>query len=136
MLTCLTGYPSVLLLRRFRQSSTRSHISDIRRIVARWWASVQAELSETAEVDRVSENAGRFLRSVEAHRIFRHDEVDHELAFALVVASFGELCVCRSLCFLGFDVVDQVDQGVEGIVAQIEECVLNVFRSEERRVGK
>src|SRR5262249_37235311 len=75
----------------------------------------------------VAKNASSFLRSVEAHRIFRHDEVDHELAFALIVASLSQLSIARAFRLLRLDVVDEVDKRVESGVAQVEERILNVF---------
>ena len=50
---------------------------------------------------RIAQNASCFLRRVEAHGILRHHEVDHELAFTLMVACISELSVRGSLCFFG-----------------------------------
>lgn len=47
---------------------------------------MEDDLSQTAKVDRVPENAGGLLRRVEAHGILRHNKVNHELALSLVRA--------------------------------------------------
>ena len=88
---------------------------------------MQAQLSQTAEIDRVSENPRRFLRSMEAHGVLGHYEVNHELSFALVIARRSQLRIGSSFCLLGFDVPDQVHKGIKCGVTQIEESILNVL---------
>lgn len=88
---------------------------------------MQAELAQAAEIDGVPQDAHGFLRGVEAHRVFRHHEVDHELAAAMVVAGGGKLRVGGAVLFRRLDVVDQVDECVKRGVAQGEEAILDVF---------
>lgn len=80
---------------------------------------MQRELPVTALVDRVPQNASRFLRRVEAHRVFRHDEVNHELPVPLSFARFGKL-LRRGFVFVGIDVVNEIDQRIQSIVTQVD----------------
>src|SRR5208283_4950060 len=112
---------------RLRGPSLRHNVFNIRRIVARRWTAVQAQLSEAAEIDGVAEDPRGLLRSMEAHGILGHYEVNHELSFALVIASRNQLSVCCSFCLLGFDVPNQVHKGIKCGVTQIEESVLNLL---------
>ena len=50
---------------------------------------MEAELTQAAQINGVAQDAHRFLRSVKAHRVFRHHEIDHELPAAVIVASGG-----------------------------------------------
>src|SRR5262249_31130476 len=104
--------------------SLLGHVLNVRRIVAGRWSTVQTQLAETAEIDRIAQNPRRLLRRMEAHRIFRHHKINHELSPALVVARRGQLRVGCAFRLLRFDVVDQVHQRVERVIAQIEERVL------------
>ena len=107
----------------------RHYILNIGWVVAGRRTAMQAQLSESAQIDRVAENPCRFLRGVEAHRVLGHYEIDHELSFALIIARRSQLGVCISLRLLGLDVSNQVHQGIERVVTQIKETVLNVFDS-------
>src|SRR5216683_1934067 len=53
----------------------------------------QSSCALPCKVDRGTENAGGFLRSMEPHRILCLDEVEVELGFALEVAGGGQLLV-------------------------------------------
>src|SRR4051812_15996525 len=92
------------------QAGSRGNILDIRWVMTRWRAAVKSELPKPAQIDRVAQDSRSLLRSVEAHGVFRHHEVDHELAFPLVLARLCQLSIGRALRFLRLDVVDQVDQ--------------------------
>jgi hypothetical protein len=88
---------------------------------------VKAQLAEPAEIDRVAEDAHGFLRRVEAHRVLRHHEINHELAATVIVAGGGELRVGGPVCLGSLDVVDEIDERIERRVSQSEESVLNIF---------
>lgn len=77
---------------------------------------MQTQLSEATEVNRVAQNSCRFLRSVKAHRILGHHEVDHELPLALVVSRRGHLGIGCPFRLLGLDVADQVRSVRQGAV--------------------
>ena len=96
-------------------------------MVARRRATVQAQLSKSAQVDRIPQDSHRDLRRVESHGILRHNEVDHELPTPLIVPRGRKLCLAYALRLGIFNVRNQIHQRVECRVPQIEEPVLNVL---------
>src|SRR5579864_1632210 len=95
------GRNSLIAFAASGQSSTR--FSNVGRVMAGLRPAVECELTQAAQVDGLAQNALRLLRSVEAHGVFRHDEVDHELSAPLVVAGLGQL-FGTGLVFARFDV--------------------------------
>ena len=89
---------------------------------------MQRDLPEPAKVNRFSENPLGLLWRVKAHRVLRHDEVDHELGASLIVARFGQWLGLR-LFLVRLDVADQIHQGIERRIGQPKESVLNLFRA-------
>ncbi len=79
----------------------------------------------TGDVDGFGQDSRRFLRGVEAHRVFGVDEVGLELRRALRLISGGELFVGRALVLGGLYVVNQPDHGVFRAVEQGLVAVLN-----------
>jgi len=74
--------------------------------------SMQGDLSVTADIDRTPQDPHGFLWSMEAHRILRHDEVDHELTAPMGISRrrqpFG-----NGFVLVGLNIVNQVHQSVE-----------------------
>ena len=73
MSLCLCGQASVGATRALRSvSGRRCGFCDVRRIMAGRRASVEAELTQAAQINGVAQDAHRFLRSEEMGRlIFR-----------------------------------------------------------------
>jgi len=90
------------------------------------WASVKAQLPQAAEINGVAQNAHGLLRGMEAHRVLRHDEINHELTPAMIIASRSQLRVRSAILLSSLDVSNQVDQRIECRVAQREEAILDV----------
>ena len=97
---------------------------------------MQAQLSKAAEIDGIAENARCFLRSMEAHRVLGHYEVNHELSLALVIARRSQLGVCSSLSLLGLDVPNQVHKCIQCSVTQIVMVRVSSTRAFNSSSGK
>ena len=73
---------------------------------------MQGDLPVTADIDRTPQDPHGFLGSMEAHRILRHDEVDHELPAPLGVSRRRQP-LGKGFVLVGLDVVNQVHQRVQ-----------------------
>ena len=86
-------------------------------------------LALASEVHRLAENARRFLRRMEAGRVFRLDEVEIELRPALQIKRGLEIGVGPASGPGSLEVVDQPDQGGHRFLTQVPVPVLNLINS-------
>ena len=83
----------------------------------RWLrSSLEGKLSEAAEVDGISQDSDRLLGGMEAHRVLRHDEVDHELALSLVLLCLLDEGRVGAVGAGRLDIADEIHQCIEGDV--------------------